>query len=139
MKNLSILILVVIVSMFSCKKTSTTKEENKEQNSTIAINTCNLFSTNINSNFSICYDSLVTDSRCPSDVVCVWAGIAIVKLSFTQNNSIVSFKLSSMGGNYFPPKDTTINGIKIKLIDLIPYPKFSGSNNETRKVVLEIR
>ncbi len=137
MKNLSFIILVV-VSFLSCKKTSTTKEENKIKSGNIPLYTCSFFSTNANPNFSICYDSLITDSRCPSNVVCVWAGVAIVKLSLTQNNSFVSFKLSSMGGNYFPPRDTTINGINIKLVDVTPYSKFSGSNNETRKVVLEI-
>jgi hypothetical protein len=138
MKYLAIIILVMF--FFSCKKTNTTTEESKVQNTTIAVNTCHSFSTN--SNFSICYDSLLTESRCPSDVVCFWQGVAVVKLTFTQNNSNVLFKLStlgSLGSHYFPPKDTTINGVNIKLLDVQPYPKFIGSNNEIKKVILSIK
>ncbi len=117
----------------SCKKTT----EQTSQNINVTINNCSSISTNVNSNFSICYDSLLKDSRCYEPALCIWKGEVAVKLSFKQNNSVIPFKLSD-SPNIFdnPPSDTTINGVHIKLIDVLPHP-FSNQNSE-KKVVLEI-
>jgi hypothetical protein len=132
-------VLIICLFLFACKKTDNAVTESPEQTATIPINTCNAFTNN--TNYSICFDSLISDSRCPIDpnILCVWAGVAIVKLSLTQNNSLITFKLSTAGGAHFPPKDTTINGVNIKLLDVQPYPKFIGSNNEIKKVILSIQ
>jgi hypothetical protein len=137
MKYLSIIILLVALLFISCKKTNTTTEESIIQSATIVINTCNLFSTNSNSSFSVCYDSLLRDSRCQEPVLCIWKGEVSVKLLFKQNNNTIPFKLSdspNITGN--PPNDTTINGVHIKLVDVFPY-RFINSNAE-KKIVLEI-
>jgi hypothetical protein len=133
MKYFAIAILSIGILFFSCKKTT----EQTAQNINVTINNCSSISTDANSNFSICYDSLQKDSRCYEPALCIWKGEVAVQLSFKQNNSVIPFKLSdSPNINNNPPNDTTINGVHIKLIDVLPHP-FSNQNTE-KKVVLEI-
>jgi hypothetical protein len=66
------------------------------------------------------FDSVVSDSRCPSDVVCVWAGEAEVRLIATQNGAdtplvLVEEGLTS-GLNVVDYKNYTIR------FKLTPYP-----------------
>jgi hypothetical protein len=133
MKYFVIVILTISILFFSCKKTT----EQTAQNINVTINNCNTISTDANSNFSICYDSLLKDSRCYEPALCIWKGEVAVQLSFKQNNSVIPFKLSdSPNINNNPPNDTTINSVHIKLIDVLPHP-FSNQNSE-KKVLLEV-
>jgi hypothetical protein len=66
---------------------------------------------------SICFDRVITDSRCPVDVVCVWAGEAIARFTLrSDNHNPISFELHS------GTKDTVINGFRFSFLDLLPYP-----------------
>lgn len=66
---------------------------------------------------SICFDKVVTDSRCPVNVVCVWAGEAIARFTFRSGNNIpISVDLNT------GTKDTVISGYKFSFHDLFPYP-----------------
>jgi hypothetical protein len=71
---------------------------------------------------SLCLDKVVEDSRCPLNAVCIWAGRALAKFTFTANNHSQSFVL--VAGHSMPPyaADTTIDGFKIKFVNLLPYP-----------------
>lgn len=73
--------------------------------------------------FRICFDSLITDSRCPRDVQCVWAGQAIIRVSFYENDRSHQFNML-LGGRAgaADPGDTTIAGYHIVFEDLKPYP-----------------
>jgi hypothetical protein len=125
--------MLIGILFFSCKKTT----QHASQNINVLINNCNFISTNENSNVSICYDSLLFDNRCPDLAMCARRGEVGVKLSFKQNNIVIPFILADVAsiiGNY--PSDTTISGVHIKLVDVLPHP-FSNQNAE-KKVVLEI-
>ncbi len=65
---------------------------------------------------TLCFDSVVTDSRCPEDVVCIWEGEAIGKFSLRKyQQDPVIFKLKQGS------KDTAINGYRISFVDLLPH------------------
>ena len=71
----------------------------------------------------ICFDSLLTDSRCPKNAVCVWSGNAIIKVGFHENGNTHKFVMSLKGYPDFGyPSDTTVNGYRIVFTDLNPYP-----------------
>lgn len=74
----------------------------------------------------ICLDSL-SDSRCPANAVCVWAGVAVVKLSVTVNNKVYSFKLSTAKSAAFPPADTSVANHRFGLSKVLPYPGTGGN------------
>jgi hypothetical protein len=70
-------------------------------------------------------DSVLNDSRCPSNVQCVWEGNAEVRFLFTVDSIQTDFVLNTNGGMQFN-SDTVIGGFSIKLLDLSPYPEDPG-------------
>jgi hypothetical protein len=75
---------------------------------------------------SICFDSLLTDSRCPQGALCVWEGFAAGRFSFTANNQTSVFDLSATHDVYNQyTTDTVIAGYKIEFTELNPYPNIS--------------
>jgi hypothetical protein len=71
----------------------------------------------------ICFDSLLTDSRCPTGAVCIWQGTALIKISFHEKGNVHSFIMSLKG---FPSmgytSDTILNGYHVVFSSLEPYP-----------------
>jgi len=62
------------------------------------------------------------DSRCPSDVTCVWAGNAAVRLQLgtgrgSKTVTLNTSKSPSLVG------ETEYHGYKMKLVELSPYPR----------------
>lgn len=79
----------------------------------------------------ICFDSLITDSRCPLGGICVWQGTALIKVSFHESGYVHKFTMSLKS---FPdlgyPSDTAIGGYKISFIDLKPYPDINNPSQQ---------
>lgn len=74
-------------------------------------------------NLVIRFDSITADSRCPSEVQCVWAGEATAALTVGQLSGIMSAQLLSLSTT--PGKDTaTSYGKPLKLVSVTP-PKVS--------------
>jgi len=70
----------------------------------------------------ICLDSVLNDSRCPEGVVCVWEGNAEVKFKFKKYpDEPVYFNLNTNRGFTY---QTVIDGYKITLVSLNPYPVY---------------
>ena len=66
------------------------------------------------------FRSVSNDSRCPTDVQCVWAGNAIVALTLSQGDGPGTDVLLN---TTLDPKITKFAGYTIKLIGLKPAPK----------------
>ena len=66
---------------------------------------------------SICFDSVLTDSRCPENVVCIWAGEAIARFRIMNRQNDPRFL-----DLYTGTVDTIVNGYKLSFLDLLPYP-----------------
>jgi len=69
---------------------------------------------------TLSFDEIVSDSRCPANALCTWAGIAIAKFTFKEDGHSYPFMLSIMPG--YPKQDTLILGYHIEFSDLKPYP-----------------
>ena len=65
------------------------------------------------------FDSL-QDSRCPIGATCIWEGNARVQFIFKQGQENPSRFWLNTHGNF--PSDTTIDGIRFELLDVLPYP-----------------
>src|SRR6267143_24085 len=64
--------------------------------------------------------NVTADSRCPSDVTCVWQGEAKISVNIIKNNQdLGDFSLTSRGG-----QDLGINfdGHSIQVVKVEPYP-----------------
>lgn len=134
MKTKIFLVFTTIAAFFlsSCQKTGFKPMEKKWE---VALNSCSAKATNP----YVCFDSLITDSRCPLGGECIWQGTAIIKVSFSENGNFHQIKMSLQG---FPslgfPSDTTINGYRIIFLDLKPYPDLNSSNSEKPVAYLSI-
>jgi hypothetical protein len=62
------------------------------------------------------------DSRCPSDVTCVWAGNAAVRLQLGTGRDSKSVTLNTSKSPSFS-SETEYHGYKVALISLSPYPR----------------
>lgn len=108
-------VISVIVLFASCIKANIETGNQKG----VALHSCNQQAIDP----YICFDSLITDSRCPIGVECVWQGTAIIGITFSEAGNSHHLIMSLKG---FPslgyPSDTTINGYRIIFTDLKPYP-----------------
>ncbi|MCG2618093.1 hypothetical protein LZZ85_27570 [Terrimonas sp. NA20] len=77
---------------------------------------------------TVSFDEVVSDSRCPANSLCSWAGIAIARFTLRAGQKELPFMLSIMPG--YPKQDTIINGYVIELSDLQPYPGMAGSDKK---------
>ena len=71
-------------------------------------------------NFQITFDSVLEDSRCPVNAVCKWAGNAKIGFTIANEENKASFTLNTHSGRF--PRDTTLLGYKISLLDVMPQP-----------------
>lgn len=72
-------------------------------------------------NIKIIFINVTEDSRCPSDVECIWEGqVTIVINIFLNNQFIGEFDLTSRGVDGLVIKE--FDGYSISLIKVEPYP-----------------
>jgi hypothetical protein len=68
----------------------------------------------------ITFNKVTDDSRCPIDVVCVWAGDAKIELAIARNGSPPETRVVSIT----PPNDEVVSGdLKVRLVGLAPAPR----------------
>ena len=118
MKTILIINLIVILSYYTCQKQFEPMKETVE----LKYGITKIFD---DPGLTLRFDS-VADSRCPTDVVCVWEGNAAVSFSFKSGNNESGFILNTHTGFR---TDTLVNGYRIKLVDLKPLPKHDPPTN----------
>jgi hypothetical protein len=121
MKKISLVIVVSIVTItFSCSQNNVIQKNVSDSTLLLNLKKCNHMTFG-SETVTLCLDSIIADSRCPKNVVCIWAGTAIAKFSFSNSNTKYPVTLSTTKfGSY--SSDTVLSGYKIKFIDLSPYP-----------------
>ena len=65
------------------------------------------------------FDRVASDSRCPMDAICVWAGDATVSLTVSRDGQKVNKELHTQPNG----SEATYSGYTIKLVGLAPYPR----------------
>lgn len=123
LKNKSLcclLLLIGIIFLISC---------NKNNIETINNNSVELYGCQEKSAEPyICFDSLLSDSRCPKGMVCIWQGTALIKISFHEKGNTHPLKM-------YLKRDTTIDGYKITFTDLQPYPDTNAPAPQPAKII----
>ncbi len=72
------------------------------------------------------FDKTVEDSRCPIDAECVWAGRAVVEVTFTQGGTSETKSLAT--GEYSGTaysNTATFGNFTVELLHVLPAPKAS--------------
>lgn len=118
--------VIIIFFFYSCDKWVNCSEPNPELSTStwIYVDSCKNMPIN-NVNISICFDSLLSDNRCPIGAACPIGGAAIARFKASINNQIHLFKLGTTNFNN-AKKDTTINGYTIMLDSILPHPAINN-------------
>ena len=114
MKNQFFILLSVLV--FGCQTND--NEEQANPNDPIIIHVDSCFD-NADNGISVCLVSVTEDSRCPTGLVCVWAGDAVANFTIKTKNELNSFQLHT--NNSFQT-DTLLHGYRIILLSISSYP-----------------
>jgi len=69
---------------------------------------------------TVTFLNVTSDSRCPSDVTCIWQGQAGIELD-VRKGEVESTVSLSIGGDS-SPEESIFNAYLIQLVDLSPYP-----------------
>lgn len=85
--------------------------------------------------FSLRVDSVLNDSRCPVNALCVWAGDVEVVLDLELYNTRHLFSLHT---NPESRRDTVIQGVRYALIDVSPYPGGTPIEYEDYRVTVSV-
>lgn len=88
-----------------------------------------------NTPITVIFRSVSQDSRCPSDVQCVWAGDGAIRLGL-QSTTAPSEETTVHTG--LDPKTVDYSGYRIRVVGLAPYPK-SGSPISAGKYVVTLQ
>ncbi len=86
----------------------------------------------LNNNFFISFKNVASDSRCPIDVMCFWAGDAeiVLKLQNGFNEKFISLH------SYLFPQEVVFENYSIRLLSVNPLPK---SGVEIKKYQYQIK
>lgn len=121
MKNISIafitLGLALVISSCNKQSASTLPQESITDSTEIFVDSCK----SLSQNFTICFDSLLHESRCPYGVACVWSGYALARFKLSNGIQQYYFKLATDTFAGYK-NDTTILGINLRLTDITPHP-----------------
>jgi hypothetical protein len=86
--------------------------------------------------FSIKFDSVTADSRCPTGVTCVWAGEAKCNMTVTRNGQKQEVVLTQSGSSAENIQDL-LGAYKVNF-QLNPYPK-AGSQIKPQDYILSMK
>jgi hypothetical protein len=117
MKNLTSLLAVLLILTAGCQEEKDSSSFILDQSFEL---TCNEVKTDDGNGLIISLDSVLNDSRCPKGCYCFWEGNAEARFIFSHDHNRTSFVLNTFGGWR---TDTLINGYRIKLIHILPYPE----------------
>jgi hypothetical protein len=108
----------MLLLVVSCTKESVnSKEDSSKEEVTLKVGELVTVS---GTSLAIEFSSVTNDSRCPIDVVCVWAGNAETEMAFHVPGSPVTVGYLN---TFEEPREFSYAGYLIRLKDLKPYPK----------------
>lgn len=121
MKQLIFAALSLTLVAFSCNK------DLPGEAVELAVNVTGCNETTLDSRvIKICLDSVVTDSRCPSDAQCIFKGAATARFTFTVNGQSTTQTLSLKDFEYPGyANQFTYSGYRFEFKSLDPYPLVS--------------
>lgn len=119
---------ILFVFLSFCFVSVFSQEEGKAESAPLIITKMAIGKSMQLGDYTIKFVEVIEDSRCPSDVTCVWAGEAKVKVLIHKGEEIISEKTITIGANGVDPiiaeilktENNTLLGY-----NLSPYPKTS--------------
>lgn len=119
---------VAFFTIFGCKKSSDGPLPNPAETDTFFVK-MNQAVAVPSGGFTIRLDSVLSDSRCPTNVICVWEGRMDARFSIIKNDAVAidTLAVGAIDAANWPDDKTTQFGFKIQLIEMAPYPENPGT------------
>jgi hypothetical protein len=117
MKNILLLLLAILIYSCSSYKNNLIIQYDLNSDKNIILNNGKCLEIT-DTAYKICLKS-IKDSRCPTGVNCIWEGDAVVLFNFQSKTEKKSFELHTARNL---KQDIIINNLRIKLINVFPYP-----------------
>lgn len=76
---------------------------------------------------SVKFIEMIEDSRCPTGVNCIWAGVARIKIRVTKNRKTADFELNTNQQD----KPALFEGYSITLKGLTPHPSTTAKYSQS--------
>ncbi|WP_121667234.1 hypothetical protein [Mesonia aquimarina] len=89
-------------------------------------------------NYCLNFEKVVADSRCPSDVTCVWQGQAKIRMSLDKNEERIEEKVITLSNPEEEGATFTLGEETFKIYGLKPYPTSKLKNSGTFNYYLQI-
>ncbi|MDR6299890.1 hypothetical protein [Mesonia maritima] len=89
-------------------------------------------------NYCLNFEKVVEDSRCPSDVTCVWQGEAKIKMSLDKNEELVEEKIIVLTNPEGEGATFTLGKETFKIYGLKPYPTTALKNSGDLNYYLQL-
>jgi hypothetical protein len=116
MKKIGLAVLALsICILFACKK----NKDGRSQYPFVYLNDC-ISKTYSHDKIRLCFNEIISDSRCPKGMYCIWEGAVVGKFTFTSNNNDHILTLATNPLNLTVSKDTVVDGYRIEFINLKP-------------------
>ena len=137
MKVRSFIFPMLVIALFcGCEKDSSTNQE--ADNGILELN---FEETKQVDNLTYRFSD-VSDSRCPSDAVCVWSGYVSVDLDIEDSNLVLTETLCDLEfdlSDLVCGPEIEVFNVRITLVSVDPYPSVSQPvEKEDYKVTLQI-
>ena len=119
-----LLMLAVMFAVLSCSHDTGSPTQPVQQSPLPAAGTLTLAvgqSVLVAPSIFLKVEKIVSDSRCPTGVTCVWAGETDIALSLKSGSDSEVFRLSDSA------RSKTINGLRFTLVSVDPYPRAEAS------------
>lgn len=135
--------LIILANCNAQKETKSLIAANdKEKSETLTKNEGNIIYFNEGENkflkeyeMNVTFKGVSEDSRCPKDVNCIWAGVAVAQVEVmgiaTRPMTLSLASMDNKGRNYH--KSTNFNGYKISLVSVSPYPESQSTKELSGK------
>ncbi len=119
MKN-SLLVSLAFVTLFACFGCSNSCDVNFNLNQSFVLAQGGTACYSSDNTFTIHFDAVCSDSRCPINVQCVWAGRADVLVTLKHGATVQSVTLSSGDLGQGGTDQVVFSGFTVKLTDIAP-------------------
>ncbi len=120
----SLFIALILTTFMACQKDNSSAAQKPRAVNLTDTLSIKMSETVFSGNFSIKFDSITQDNRCPTNVNCIVAGTAIAKLIAQKDSDKQVFELSLMPkmNPRVPFDTTTVFNYHLRLLDVSPYP-----------------
>jgi hypothetical protein len=135
-----IVVFALIVGLIACEKSSNQIDLSTTTDSVnIAVGSCTEKLYSSNTRIKYCFDSLLNDSRCPYNAICIWGGYAKARVKVTINNTQHTLELCTPSILSNLKADTTVSGIQFKLAGITPENGLPNSTYDDYRIILKVK